>query len=163
MSWLSSMMFGKPVSINTDFSELGKQAEQYSNPFSSINQNVLKGLTNQATDVVAQQGLTSQRMGAMGVNPFANEQMKQNMSTVTNQVGQGWNNWLNNASNVSTGLLTNKANLTFERDKANAMLQQQRQAQISDFMGKLLGQFATSAIPGNLAGGFMNFLMPKNN
>jgi len=85
------------------------------------------------------------------------------LSTVTGQAGQGWNSWMNNASNVSTGLLTNKANLTFERDKANAMFQQQRQAQISDFMGNLLGQFATSAIPGNLAGGFMNFLMPKNN
>lgn len=158
MSWLSSMLFGKQTRVNTDFSELSNKAEQYSDPFSKLNQNVLQGLTNQATDTVAQQGLTSQRMGAMGMNPFANQQQQQMLSTVTGQAGQGWNSWLNNANNISTGLLTNKANMTFERDKANAMFQQQRQAQISDFMGKMLGQFATSSIPGNLAGGFMNLL-----
>ena len=160
MSWLSSMLFGKQTKVNTDFSELGNKANEYSDPFSKLNQNMLSGLTNQATDVVAQQGLTSQRMGAMGLNPFAQQQQQQMLSTVTGQAGQGWNSWMNNASNVSTGLLTNKANLTFERDKTNAMFQQQRQAQISDFMGKMLGQFATSAIPGNLAGGFMNLLKP---
>lgn len=161
MSWLSSMLFGKQTKVNTDFSELSNQANEYSNPLSKLNQNMLMGLTNQATDIVAQQGLSNQRMQAMGLNPFAQQQQQQMLSTVTGQAGQGWNSWLNNAANVSTGLLTNKSNLTFERDKTNALLQQQRQAQVSDFMGKLLGQFATSSIPGNLAGGFMNLLSPK--
>jgi len=159
MSWLSDSLFGKPQSIKTDFSGLATQAEQYTNPFSNLNSSVLKGLTNQATDIVAQQGLSNQRMGAMGYNPFADEQTKQLASSVTKNAGGGWQEWLRTSQGIGTGLLTNKAQMEFQRDLANAQLAQQRQQAISDFMGGLLGQ--AFGVAGTGLGGFMNIVSPK--
>jgi hypothetical protein len=142
MSWLSNALFGKKQSVNTDFSGLATQAEQYTNPFSNLNSSVLNGLTNQATDIVAQQGLSNQRMGAMGYNPFADEQSRQLASSVTKNAGGGWQEGLRTSQGIGTNLLTNKAQMEFQKDSANAQMAQQRQQQISGFMGGLLGQFA---------------------
>ncbi len=161
MSWLGNVLFGKPqsVKVKTDFSGLATQAEQYTNPFSNLNAGVLQGLTNQATDVVAQQGLSNQRMGAMGYNPFADEQTKQLASSVIKNAGGGWQEWLKQSQGIGTSLLTNKAQMEFQRDSLNAQMAQQRQQQISDFMGQLLGQ--GMGVAGTATGGLMNMLFPK--
>lgn len=159
MSWLSNALFGKKQSVNTDFSGLATQAEQYTNPFSNLNNSVLSGLTNQATDIVAQQGLSNQRMGAMGLNPFADEQTKQLASSVTKNAGGGWQEWLRTSQGIGTNLLTNKSQMEFQRDSVNAQMAQQRQQQISGFMGQLLGQAV--GVAGTGAGGLMNILFPK--
>lgn len=158
MSWLSSMLFGKQQQVKTNFDELGNVAKDYMNPMSNINQRALSQFTNQATDIVGQQGLNNQRAMAMGMNPFANEQNQAMLSTVAKSAGGGWQEWLQSANNIGTQALTNKMNLTFERDKANAMLRQERQNAIGQFGGQLLGQFMTSGIPGNLLGGGSQFL-----
>ena len=49
MSWLSKALGGGDTKyINTDFSGMDKSAQNYMNPFSANNQNVLKSLTGQA-------------------------------------------------------------------------------------------------------------------
>ena len=160
MSWLSSKLFGKQQQVKTNFDELGTIGKDYMDPFSKINQRALNQFTNQATDIVGQQGLNNQRAMAMGVNPFANEQNQAMLSTVAKSAGGGWQEWLQNANNIGTQALTNKANLTFERDKINAMMRQERQNAIGQFGGQLLGQFITSGIPGNFLGGMSNFVSP---
>ena len=65
MSWLSKALRGGDTKyINTDFSGMDKLAQNYMNPFSANNQNVLKSLTGQATDIVAQQGINNNRANA---------------------------------------------------------------------------------------------------
>ena len=157
MGFLDSF-FGKPQKVKTDFSGLATQAEQYTNPFSNLNQGVLSQLTNQSTDVIAQQGLNNQRMSAMGINPFANMQNNQLVSNVIKNAGGGWQDWLRNSQSIGTGLLTNKAQMEFQRDLANAQMKQAYSQNKSDFLQQLTGQLFGSSIPGALSGGTSNFL-----
>ena len=161
MSWLSNSLFGGVKTINTDFSGMDKLAQSYMNPFSANNQNVLRGLTNQATDITAQQGINNNRAQAMGMNPFADQQNQNLISQVIKNAGGGWNEWLNNANNIGPGLVQNKYNMQFQKDMANAKMYNQRQKEISDFMQGFLGQGASalSGPVGNLAGSFMNWLV----
>ena len=144
MSWLSKSLFGDTKYINTDFSGMDKLAQNYMNPFSANNQNVLKSLTGQATDIVAQQGINNNRAKAMGMNPFANQQNQSLVSQVIKNAGGGWNEWLNNANNIGTGLVQNKYNMQFQKDMANAQIYNQKQSMMSDFMQGLLGQGASA-------------------
>ena len=131
MSWLSKALYGDTKYINTDFSGMDKLAQNYMNPFSANNQNVLKSLTGQATDIVAQQGINNNRANAMGMNPFANQQNQNLVSQVIKNAGGGWNEWLNNANNIGTGLVQNKYNMQFQKDMANAKIYNNKQSMIS--------------------------------
>lgn len=150
--------FARPQKINTNFSGLESMAKEYTNPFSSTNKSVLQGLTNQATDIIGQQGFMNNQARAMGINPFADIQNKQLTSTVVKNAGGGWNEWIRNAQGIGTGLMTNKAQLEFQKDQANAELQQLSNMQQSKFLQQLLGQFVASPLPAQGLKAGYNFL-----
>ena len=163
MSWLSSMLFGDNVQVdNGDYGAYDKATNNFMDPFSSMNKNMLGSMQNASTDTVAQMGLNNQRMGAMGMNPFANQQNKQQLSSITSSLGDNWSKWMANQNQTGAGMIQNKANMQLQRDLANAQLKQQQQQAKGDFFGGLLAQLvpvagmgvgALGGMLGNLGGG----------
>jgi hypothetical protein len=160
MSWLSSMLYGDKVQVsNQDYGQYDKMTNDFINPFSSGNQNMLSSMKNASTDTVAQMGLNNQRQSAMGQNPFADQQNKQQLSSITSSLGSNWNNWMSQATQTGAGLVQNKMNMQLQRDIANANLRQQREQAKTEFFGGLLAQLAPIAGQAvGMGGGFLSML-----
>lgn len=140
MSWFSNALFGSPHYSNTDFSQLKTLGENMLNPLSLYNQRNLNNLQAIGLNNVAQQDLGNQKLGAMGVNPFANEQTQQARNSVVGQVGDSFNQSLNQSANVGSGLLSNYFQFKGNQDQYNASIGNQRSQMGGLFLQSLLGQ-----------------------
>ena len=120
MGWFNEALGLSPIkTTNVDTSEYSSMGKDFLNPNSSRNRGMYNNLKQMGVDAIAQQYLNGARMGAMGQNPFANQQMRSGLSNNLAQTQQAYNGYLNNAYTTGSGLMGQ----ALQGDMANAQAQ----------------------------------------
>ena len=130
-------------------------AQQYMDPRSSVNRGHFDRLRNNANDMSASAGLMGQRGQSAGVNPFANEQYRQDYRSGQGQalgaysgvMGQQQNAGLNMMGLAMQGDMANQS-ATNQANQLQWQANQQRQQGISQFWSGLIGQGVGAVAPG---------------
>ena len=93
MSWFSSM-FRAPSFQGVNTQRFYDMAEKYRDPSSQLNQNMFGQMSRQGETALGMYGQQTQRMGAQGLNPFANQQLGAERRRISDQVLGGFNQFM---------------------------------------------------------------------
>ena len=153
MSWFEDALGlskTKVDKVNTgEYTGLGRE---FFDPNSARNRGMYNNLKNMGIDSVAQQHLGGMRMQAAGQNPFANEQYRGGLSQNLGQTQNAYNQYMQNAYNIGSGLFGYALQGNMANAQAENMARMQHSANKKDFWGGLLGN-AVAAAPKFLFGG----------
>lgn len=106
MSFLNNLLGFKPVkTVDVDVSQQQQLGNEFLDPNSRRNRGMYNTLRNMGIDSAAMQHLGGMRMQAAGQNPFANEQYRTSLSNNIQQTQGAYNQYLQNAYGMGSGLL----------------------------------------------------------
>lgn len=106
MSFLNNLLGLNPVKTrDVDVSQQQQLGNEFLNPNSRRNRGMYNTLRNMGIDSAAMQHLGGMRMQAAGQNPFANEQYRSSLSNNVQQTQGAYNQYLQNAYGMGSGLL----------------------------------------------------------
>ncbi len=154
-----NMLFGKrPQAPNVQTSDMPGQlydsAQQYMDPSSRQNRMHFDRLRGMGADSAAQHGLMGNRSMAAGVNPFANEQHGQAYRQGQGQAYDAFGNLMQQQQGAGLNLMglamqgdMNNMQAANQAEMLRWQANQQRNQGVGQFMGGLLGQAASFAMP----------------
>ena len=105
MSWFNDILGLSPTKVsNVDTSEYSQLGKEFFDPNSMRNRGMYNNLKNMGIDSAAQQYLSGMKMQAAGQNPFANQQYRSNLAQVTEQTHNAYNQYMQGAQGIGSGL-----------------------------------------------------------
>ena len=153
MSFFSNLLGTSPVkTVDVDVSQQQQLGNEFLNPNSQRNRGMYNTLRNMGIDSAAMQHLGGMRMQAAGQNPFANEQYRSSLSNNVKQTQGAYNQYLQNAYSMGSGLLGQALQGNMSNAAATNSARMQAGQNKYDLMSGLLAN-AQQAIPTFLFGG----------
>ena len=153
MSFFSDLFGTSPVkTVDVDVSQQQQLGNEFLDPNSQRNRGMYNTLRNMGIDSAAMQHLGGMRMQAAGQNPFANEQYRSSLSNNVQQTQGAYNQYLQNAYGIGSGLLGQALQGDMQNAAAKNAARMQAGQNKTDFWGGLLAN-AMQAAPTFLFGG----------
>ena len=153
MSFFSNLLGTSPVkTVDVDVSQQQQLGNEFLNPNSQRNRGMYNTLRNMGIDSAAMQHLGGMRMQAAGQNPFANEQYRSSLSNNVQQTQGAYNQYLQNAYGIGSGLLGQALQGNMSNAAATNSARMQASQNKTSFWGGLLAN-VTQAAPTFLFGG----------
>lgn len=150
MSFFSNLLGFKPVKTrDVDVSQQQQLGNEFLNPNSQRNRGMYNTLRNMGIDSAAMQHLGGMRMQAAGQNPFANEQYRSSLSNNVQQTQGAYNQYLQNAYGMGSGLLGQALQGNMQNAGATNASRMQASQSKTDFWGGLFAN-AIQAAPAYL-------------
>jgi multidrug efflux pump subunit AcrB len=147
MSFLNKLLGLSPVKTrDVDVSQQQQLGNEFLNPNSQRNRGMYNTLRNMGIDSAAMQHLGGMRMQAAGQNPFANEQYRSSLSNNVQQTQGAYNQYLQNAYGMGSGLLGQALQGNMSNAAATNAARMQAGQNKYDFMGGLFAN-AMQALP----------------
>ena len=147
MSFFSDLFGISPVKTrDVDVSQQQQLGNEFLNPNSQRNRGMYNTLRNMGIDSAAMQHLGGMRMQAAGQNPFANEQYRSSLSNNIQQTQNAYNQYLQNAYGMGSGLLGQALQGNMSNAAATNMARMQAAQNKYDLMSGLLAN-AMQALP----------------
>ena len=147
MSFFSNLLGFKPVkTTDVDVSQQQQLGNEFLNPNSQRNRGMYNTLRNMGIDSAAMQHLGGMRMQAAGQNPFANEQYRSSLSNNVQQTQGAYNQYLQNAYGMGSGLLGQALQGNLSNAAATNTARMQAAQNKYDLMSGLLAN-AMQALP----------------
>ena len=153
MSFLNNLLGLNPVKTrDVDVSQQQQLGSEFLNPNSRRNRGMYNTLRNMGIDSAAMQHLGGMRMQAAGQNPFANEQYRSSLSNNVQQTQGAYNQYLQNAYGMGSGLLGQALQGNMSNAAATNAARMQARQNKYDLTSGLLAN-AVQALPTFIFGG----------
>ncbi len=134
MSWLSQM-FRPPNFQTVDTDRFYGMADQMRDPHSGMNRQMFGQMQRMGTAQAGAHGLQAQRMGAMGRNPFADQQMTAQRRQIGDQTLQHYGQYMHGQHQQAAGY----DQMGMQGEQFNRQLQAMGQMQARANRGQALG------------------------
>lgn len=105
MSFNDMMGFTPVKTRDVDTSQYMQMGQQFLDPNSSRNRGMYNNLKQMGIDAMAQQYISGARMGAMGQNPFAQQQWRSGMANNLGQTQSAYMSGLQGNYQIGSGLM----------------------------------------------------------
>lgn len=146
MSFLKNLLGLNPVKTrDVDVSQQQQLGSEFLNPNSRRNLGMYNTLRNMGIDSAAMQHLGGMRMQAAGQNPFANEQYRSSLSNNIQQTQGAYNQYLQNAYSMGSGLLGQALQGNMSNAAATNSARMQAAQNKTDFWNGLLSNVVQAA------------------
>ena len=146
MSWFKDALgLSKPKVSKVDYGEYSQMAKEFFDPNSLRNRGMYNTLRNMGIDSAAMQHLGGMRMQAAGQNPFANEQYRSALSNNVQQTQGAYNQYLQNAYGIGSGLLGQALQGNMQNAGAKNAARMSAAQNKTDFWGGLLSNVVQAA------------------
>lgn len=133
MSFNDMMGFTPVKTRDVDTSQYTQMGQQFLDPNSSRNRGMYNNLKQMGIDAIAQQYISGARMGAMGQNPFAQQQWRSGMANNLGQTQSAYTSGLQQNYSVGSGLLGQAMQGNINNSNASNMAAMEANRNKTDF------------------------------